>query len=112
MQNQIISLGLNPRNFTHIHKIRAALFANQQSIGEFSIAQDLIDQSAEALFDDVAVLLVLFQRALQDFAKAIFAHGLQQIIERMHLESAYGVMIVRGDKNKSWRVRRAAISID
>ncbi len=111
MENQIIALGFDPGDFADIHEVGAGFFANEQTIGKSAVAQNLIDQSAQAFFAGVAVFLCCSLCALHDFAEAIFADGLQQIVKGMHFKRAHRVLIVRGDKHKSRCAAAATIAI-
>ena len=50
MEDQVVALGFDPGDFADVDEVGAGFFADEQTFGEAAVAQDLIDEAAEALF--------------------------------------------------------------
>src|SRR6267142_6780882 len=97
VQQQVISVRFNPRNLAYGHKKRARAFMDEQALRKRSFAVELRQHGVQPGSESVGGLFVLLPRAPESRSKALFADGLQQIVERMNLKRPQREFVVRGD---------------
>lgn len=99
VEDDVVALGFDPGNFADGNEEGPGILVNEDALGKATFSLHLFEHLAETRHMGIARLRVLLARAAKGFAEAIFAHGLEEIVEGMDLEGSKRVLVVRGCKD-------------